>query len=177
MKMNSNESAIAHLSGLIAGDRIERGYTRFCSLCMEQVMTAENQIKINDIKARAASIVVRLNEPDADPGLWAVLLKDSPFDNFDAKVCRGEAVRSDGTEAAASAMLKAFSEMMHSGSGTLGFPEPANASERAKEADKSSKQRHIAYWEDFKNRSSLLFRFEGPRHLDDCPNRAEPVAA
>jgi hypothetical protein len=165
--MNSNESAIEHLNLLIAGDRIERDHSPYCDLC-GNVITAKAQVAANVIKGMAAEIIVRLNAPDAAPDLWAQLVKHTKFDNFDAAVCRGEAEASRSPETDAARNIKLFLDRVMAGSGRYGDPEPPRRTAEALEADK---QRHVAYWEEYKRREPQMFKVKGPKHLNDCPNR------
>ncbi len=163
----SNQSTIEHLNSLIAGERVERYHAPWCNLCHEIVITEDAKAKANAIKAQAAKIIVKLIEPGAGTDAWADLLKGTPFDNFDARVCRGEVSRylPDGGDSHSN--VKALLAMMISG-GNLGGPEPPAPSPEEIEADK---QRHRDYWTEYERRTPELFTTTQPKHHTECPNQ------
>jgi hypothetical protein len=174
----SNQETVAHLTGLIAGDRIEKYYAGWCSECEKKVITADAKTRANAIKAQAAEIIVRLNDPDAAPDLWAQLVKDSPFDSNEAEVCRGEA--QPVTAASGNAAMSRMLAKIAAGWGMFGGPEaPPPAVEYKNGFGVTLTEEMAAYRREARISGSRanphgILKIE---HHSECPYKPEPVNA
>lgn len=169
--MDSNKTAVDHLSEFIASDRAEIYYGTWCDGCGNRFVTPESTRKAGEAKQLAAGIILKLNQPDAAPDAWATLVRDTPFDNFAGSVTRAEypADTAHNNDNYIRWVVEKASQLTPNGRaislcpfGTP--PEPAQSPEQ----QEARRQRCHDYWVEFKRRTPELFAVKF-RHHSECP--------
>jgi hypothetical protein len=90
MTINSNKTAVDHLSEFVNSNRAEKHYHVLCEHCGTSIATNESRQQVADAKALAARLIVQLSDPNAPGDAWATLVRGTIFDNREAAELRGD---------------------------------------------------------------------------------------
>lgn len=169
--MNSNKTAVDHLSEFVESDRAELHYGVWCDGCGDRLIIDEARHTAGETKQLAAQLIVRLNAEGADhPTLWAEVVQDTVFDNFNAAIARGEyPENSRHGDRNWSHWILERASIMHGLHAIANFPfgEPAYQTPPTPEQMEARTQRHHDSWSEYRRKTPEMFAIKF-RHHDAC---------
>jgi hypothetical protein len=174
--MNSNKTAVDHLTEFVNSSRAEEHYHALCEGCGTSIPTAESRQQVADAKALAARLIVELSDPDAREDTWATAVRDTIFDRHDAARVRGDLIEPDKQMVITKLLAQILTGSSHSD--TPSYCGWASSRDYKDGWGSTSYEVRVEYIKERAIRGSRVNPHGDvriPAHHALCPNEPEPV--